>query len=707
MSHQRLMYRIRNLLAASILVSANLFIFGTFAVYHGNVDEFEVGYLSLFSVLAVPCVALLGVLLLLGVLCPSRAFNGYTSALFAFGILLWVQGSFLKRNYGVFDGRGINWEQSSLPAWVDASIWVVALAAAIRFAPQIAGLVSYMSWILIALQSILMLVLGSTSQGELYIKEYTPQGRIPTELLKYSSSQNIVHIVLDSFQTDIFWDLVLEESLEDDFRGFVLFKENVGVAPYTTFSVPAIFSGRIYDGAQPLSSYYQDSIRGGFPSRLYDHGYIVNLVPRESMQSSKYTNYYRIQTVYRGSLKDIVQANAVRLLDVAWFRQSPHWIRKRIYNDNNWFITSLVSQPSNVSSFREKLFFREYIESIEVGHSKPAYHFLHLMPPHPPYVTERNGSYARRVLPNTRENYKNEAKAILQLFLDLLDRLQKLGLYDSSLILLHGDHGSQISPVVDGRLIDTCLPRMPALLTVKLPSSSGPLQVSQVQTSLLDVPATVMKTIGLSHEVPGNSSFEIDSAKLRKRPFVIYHARRDPPEITKYSIYGSVFDQAACREEGHARVPKSRPKYEYGTEIKFGLMGNAESFVGSGWSAAKSRGRWSSGDRSSLVFRIDPPESDLVLKTKFTPYIRGEKAPKQTIQVFANGNKVDEWSATEYRSHRFQAIIPERLIRSSELKIEFRFLNAVSPRLIGTGGDPRKLAVVIYSAALDLLVADQ
>ena len=304
----------RRVWTVSVLVSASIFVFGTFTVFHGNVSEFEVGYLSLLAVLVPPGLILVALLLVLGIVCPSRAVDRYSSALFAFAVLLWVQGSFLMGSYGVLDDRGVNWQQSSLPGWLDASIWILVLAASIHFSAHIAALVPFMSGVLLSLQLTLMLTLAGASREDLWVKARAPQGRVPMELLKYSSSQNIVHIILDSFQTDIFWELVAEEGLEDDLEGFVLFKENMGTAPYTSFSIPAIFSGRIYDGMQPPSSYYQDSIRNGFQSRLYDAGYTVNLIPHESMESGKYTNYYDIPSVYGGRWKEMFTVAAGRRL---------------------------------------------------------------------------------------------------------------------------------------------------------------------------------------------------------------------------------------------------------------------------------------------------------------------------------------------------------------------------------------------------------
>ena len=695
------MNRLKHLFPPSLLVSTNLFVFGTFSVYRENLDEFEVGYSSLLPLYGLSGLLLTATLLLIGYMVPSRAVKAFACAIFCLGILLWIQGNFLVGAYGAFDGRGIDWSRFGLRGWMDATIWILVLAAGLSFSRHLIRITSSTSWVLIGLQSILLLAPSVASEG-LWSKSYTYEHHVPSGLLSYSSTRNIVHIVLDSFQTDIFQELVVEQQLEDDLQGFVLFAENIGVAQYTSFSIPAIFSGQAYYGNQLPGKYYRESIQAGFQNRLYDQGYKVNLVPYESMTESKYTNYYDRQRVYQDSPEDVVHLNAARLMDVALFRQSPHWIRHRIYNDNNWFITPFVAGSGHVSSLREKAFFSDYLQHIVVGDSQPAYHFLHLWPPHPPYVTRSDGSYAGRVLPNTRENYRNEARAILKLFLKLLERLKELNLYDRSLIVLQGDHGSQIPPFVDGKTVDTCVSRMVALLTVKLPGSSGPLTVSSAHTSVLDIATTIMRAAGAEGRFPGRPIFEIKSSEVRARPYFTYTSIGENQEFTKYLIKGSIFDPTSCIANEPVAFQTRRPLYEYGTEINFGLVGNADEYVGFGWSAPMSRGWWNSGGSASLKLTVTVPETDLALKAELIPYITAQ-VPEQNIYVLVNDTAIDLWSASERRAHQFRTVVPNRLIHSPEVEIRFDLPNASVPRLIGTGADKRKLAILMSSVSLHLL----
>ena len=203
---------------------------------------------------------------------------------------------------------------------------------------------------------------------------------------------------------------------------------------------------------------------GGFQNELFESGYTVNLIPQLSMLDSSYSNYYRIPSTYKGTVEDLNTQNAAQLLDVALFRSVPHFLRKAIYDDGNWFLLPTVRGDMQVRSFQEKVFFSDYAQGLKAGSATPAYHFMHLTPPHPPYVTLADGSYAGSVLPNTLENYLNESRAIIKLIVRYIEKLKSLGVYDNTMIILQGDHGSQIYPEVNGVPIKTCVSRMPAML---------------------------------------------------------------------------------------------------------------------------------------------------------------------------------------------------------------------------------------------------
>lgn len=691
------------LVSGALLPVSNLLFFGTLNIYLGNIDEFEVGYLDIARLYLLPAILALLLLVIAGFLFRDRAWKRYTSFLLGVGILLWVQGTFLMWDYGVLDARGIDWEPLGRFAWLDIFVWLSVLVAFVVFGIRLARGVVLTSWVLIAVQAVSLVWLAHSLQDEILTKSFQQGNRPPEAIFRYSSSRNVLHIVLDSFQTDIFWELVQEENLKEDLEGFVLFWDNAGVSPYTSFSMPTVFSGRVYDGLTDEQAYYLSAMKNGFQNRLFNEGYTVNLVPQMSMRESPYTNYYDAQSVYEGSRSELVRRNAAVLLDIALFRQVPHLLRKRVYNENNWFVTAWTVDPSSSLSFRQKVFFRDYIENLNVGEEKPAYHFLHLWPPHPPYVTNEDGSYAGKVLPNTRENYKNESRSILMLFVELLEKLRQAGIYDETLIVLQGDHGGLTKPLIDGKSLDFMLTRLPALLAIKRRESRGPIEVSNAQTSLSDIARTVLEAEGLQSSFPGHSVFTLDPSHNRKRWYFDYKKGNGEDLVfARYSINGSIYESASYRDEGLVEQNIDRRMYVYGDVIQLGLTGNGNAFLGTGWGVQMDRYSWSTEHEATLEIPVDSPQADLVFSVSLEANVYPAVLPRQRIGVLANGEKVAQWVAESGGRLRFQAVIPRNLVRSRHLTITFEFPDAASPDSLGFGGDIRTLAIALHNFKLDL-----
>lgn len=688
------------ILTASLLLSMNFFIFGTFTVYVGNSSEFEFGYLNLLVILILPAIITVFIFMFAGIFIPNRKINIYVSIIFIVGVLLWIQSSFFVWDYGVFDGRGLKWKEVVWQGWFEISVWLTLIIIAVIFSHRISKYSSFLSIVLIVLQMLLAINQGISAKENIFTKKYSPQNKAPEEIFNYSSTMNAIHIIFDAFQTDTFLKIVKEESLESELDGFTLFKDNMGVAPSTTFSLPAIFSGDIYDGSVPISEYFDRSFsKKGFQNVLYDQGFTVNLIPTIPMRKGKYTNYYPTPSFYGSSPKRRALQNATYLMDIVLFRQTPHHIKKYIYNNGNWRTSRLISLSPNVASFHQKAFFQDYINSIHPKIPGPAYHFMHLNPPHPPYVTDKNGKYAGGVLAHTKENYENEARHILRAFIKLLKKIKKIGLYDSSLIVLHGDHGGPFPPVIDGNEIDIGLPRVPALLIVKPPQSKGRLKISNAKTSVADIPATIMDYFGIKNEFKGESLLTIDPEKNRNRVFIVYVSGKKPV-LHKYIVNGSVYGPNSWSNKVTVSASKIPSDYIWGSEIKFGVEGNAGPFKGQGWCNPLSEHAWNNGHKANFNFIIGPPEHDVVFEAQFIPFIHPGKVERQRIKVIVNGRKITEWIATEKKIYSFQVKIPKEFISSPNMTITFELPDAVAPRAINAGGDIRVLAIAMVSARM-------
>ena len=129
-----------------------------------------------------------------------------------------------------------------------------------------------------------------------------------------------------------------------------------------------------------------------------------------------------------------------------------------------------------------------------------------------------------------------------------LKKLKQMEIYDSSLIILQGDHGSNIKPLINGVEIDLEVKRAAALLTIKRPGDQAVFKLSTAKTTLTDIPATVMDILKMEHQFGGYSVFKLDETKDRKREFGICYEPHT--KLTKYLVDGSIFDPTKWKKLG-------------------------------------------------------------------------------------------------------------------------------------------------------------
>lgn len=668
--------------ASALLPALGLCLFGPLGILQANPEEFD----------SLPRAVLLGAGLAVGALLalPGHALPPawrarWVSLLFVLGLLMWLQGAFLMHDYGVLDGRGMRFEGFGALASGDVLLWLAALTAAVIFAPRLASIAGFGAAVFIVLQAVPL-------AGFLLSFEAAPDNeepQIPPDILAYSGTRNIVHGVFDNFQTDVFEQVVAEEDLREHFDGFTLYTNNLAVAPHTSLAVPAIFSGRAYDGSMPADDYYQQAVGEGFHTRLHKRGMTVNLLPLLSMRQGEYSAYFEPPSFYGVPERQRLLTEAVQLINVALFRQVPHPARAWVYNDNRWRLGQLLSFSRGGKGFHQRRFLADYIERIDTGGETPAYHYVHTWSPHPPFTTRRNGSQAPSALANTRENYLNEARPTVALMVDWIERLKALGLYDDALIIFQSDHGGGYEP-------DFMPSRSLALLAVKPPGARGPMAFSDAPSTVADVAATVLETVGIDDPAfPGPSLWRLEDDE-RTRRFVF----QSDGEFHVTEVAGRVDNPAAYAEPRRLDIVADPRDYEYGSSVAVGLVGQGGRYLGEGWSAPEDRHVWSNGRQASLLLEVRPPASDLELNLTFLPHVHAEALPEQRIEILVNGRPLTSWVATEPGRTTLDMRIPHDWVSARQLEILFRLPDAASPADLGTGGDRRELGIGLINFRL-------
>ena len=377
-------------------------------------------------------------------------------------------------------------------------------------------------------------------------------------LLTFSSRRNTLIVLMDSFQGDLFAELLDEDrDLAQRFDGFVYYPNVTAVAPITLGALPAIYSGRIYTGG-PLREFYKDVYRdtifsdarkAGYSTIVYGHYYFG--CPAESC--------VKLPVLLKGLDRPIL-ASYLGLLDYGLLRISPTSLHDLIYHDG----LALLKQPTTKNFTIDGLRGLEALtERSRIEDEAPTFKFLHLMNTHFPLNIDEGCKIAPRRL-RTRANFKVQARCGLDAFLRLVAFLERSSIYDSGLIILMSDHGSSLSEPSQPRTLDGKIKLYTGraayflpLLLVKPPGSRGPLKISQAPASLIDLRATICEATQTCKPPPhGISVLSLPEHAKRERVFIEYRnpvgiAQRNglrDEEVRTFTLSGSVEDLDQVRD---------------------------------------------------------------------------------------------------------------------------------------------------------------
>ena len=587
--------RLRTVLFPALLGPSQLLLFGPWTVHETNRTEFLVGFWELAPNLVWLIGPVVGVLATLGIVMPARWFPRYVGGLFAVGVLLWAQGNLLLADYGLLDGGGLDLASHAWRTPFEAGLWVCVLLVAVVFADRVTRVAPVACVALVTLQvTVLLVPVGrvATLDAPPTTATETAWRQPPPEIYELSATRNLIHIVLDTFPTHTFVDILEADrsTFDRDWSGFTFFPDHLGAYEYTNGSMPAMLSGVAFRNEMPFAEFlaHHPSIfhalgQQGYRLRsLTSHG---NDHPSRSFPGADATIRYDIPFPY-GSYRDYVDVTVARLLDLSLFRHAPHALKPGIYRNQQWLFQQRIAlrgpEAADHRAFGDAMFLRDFAAQVTAGDDKPVYTLLHVLTPHLAVATDADCNSRLSIHP-VPEEFADQARCALSSVRALFDRLRALDLYDRSAIIVTSDHGVDltfIQPEEEHPLrgmrspAGVTLPwiesRATPLLLVKPFAAQGPLQTSYAPTAITDVPATLLDLAGLPDALGrGASVLRIDPAGPRQRTYahhrwqarwnlfydVLYvfsvSGRVNDPDAWSYhqTVFGPTDDRAAQRRE--------------------------------------------------------------------------------------------------------------------------------------------------------------
>lgn len=517
---------------------------------------------------------------------PRAVRQKFALLLFAGTVLFWIHAYCLVWPYEVLDGRHIPWSDYPGRTLVDATLWVTALALAWWQAPRLCPRLVTLCGCMLLMQVLSLGVTALRTQNSPldFSKQYYVETR---QLFEFSSRRNVIVLVLDEFQSDIFAEAVLPwQEYRRQFAGFTYFANTTAGANYTELAIPALLTGQIYGNHWTRDVYLQKAYLGNsLPATLKRQGFDVELYPWRGFANDAihYDEEVASNFVRRPQPADTQLIDAARLIDLGLFRSAPQFAKRFVYRDSAWLLTPAFTKLSAelASSGGGAEGPGQFVAELPAGipldnpfiqlarqptnaglrfsttDRAEVFKFYHLAGMHVPVRLKRDlvfGAFAYN-----RANYDEQAEAYARIVGAFLNELRRIGAYDNSLIIIAGDHGSgrsrdlyvqPDSPERTAELDRTATERdfqhdkargLPLLLVKRL-GATGDLRTSQAPASLVDIPATVFAELRLNVPLPGPaiwgqgnfrgmSVFDLNENQSRVR---YYGATRWAPQKTDH-----------------------------------------------------------------------------------------------------------------------------------------------------------------------------
>ncbi len=513
---------------------------------------------------------------------------------------------------------------------------------------------------------------------------------------RLSTQRNVIHIVPDQAQGAMLHDILStqQDRFGQAFDGFTLFTQATGQYKSTYPSVLFYMSGEApepeYDlvRKQPFTwEYIDQTLRDkSIVSTLAQHGF--NTYGFQFHPGIFCKGEY---TACTGTHEEIFGggaiwsparrlANAVTTgLDLGLFQLSPVVLRQHIFADGRWLLRRLSKGAPTHSGILDL-----FMQNMQAGENPGTYNYFHHAGAHAPLLFGRDCNYTGPRTVN-QKNQREQVHCTLAQLEELVQVLKDKQLYDQTMIVVNGDHGSPWLPDGYTGRAGTAVPESlmgmaSTLLLVKPPGAHGPLGFSAAPASIGDIPATITRVFGLENRHAGVPLFAEEPPADRERLYYNYadasrtHNLQVLPDLMRYRIRGDVFDEQSWVQPNAGVVGEAVTGHISQLHMDHpDFMAFAHGF--SWLEQQQTPVRWVDGTIAGVELLAPRAGSlALVLEAYVPPNITG-----QWLEITVQGRVVARLDETELKERRHIITLGDEVPRDEVLEIEFTLGKSFKP----------------------------
>lgn len=510
-------------IALSFLMSFLLCIYAPIDLYLTNISEFWMRTSLLIPPIAILFIGIFAVLSLGFIV--AKLINGtfYKICLAVVSgtfIGLYIQGNFLLKNLPSMDGTKPQWSDypaeqlKSVIAFAVPIVILVALFVIFRKKEKTLEKATAIGSLCISLMLLLTLIFLFISTDT--TKERTLTSTYTNEFAM-SNDKNIVVLILDAVDGDKFKEAMDRDGeLADELDGFTCYEDALSSYPYTSRSMPMIFSGKWYENDTKFSDYRIDAFdKSPLINKLESEDYNIGIYEKDNIDLSYDVFNKRFDNCIAARMDYSSSYSYKLILSMAAVKYAPWNLKKYGWELSKYQNKCRYSDDTTTAFDWSNLNFYNSIKNqnpITVSDDKSA-RIIHLDGAHVPFQYDKN---LEKILDAKDASYETNIDACVTLLKQYIARLKESGVYDNSAIVVMADHGYSTSKIYNDEYF---LERMHPMLMIKGIGENHSLQYSSAPIAYEDLAEAFVKLLDGSK---GNKVFKFSDNDTRTRRGLIF-----------------------------------------------------------------------------------------------------------------------------------------------------------------------------------------
>lgn len=350
----------------------------------------------------------------------------------------------------------------------------------------------------------------------------TPSGYIEKAYLTYeglnevSAGKNIIIFVVDRFDVSYLYDVMNETpDFFDGLAGFTLFDDNISLYSRTYPGLTSMITGIENDFSGTAADYFKKAYQtSDFLGDLKANNYKIKLYTANYYAYTDGSQLYGIAdnlSVATDYTVTDTGALVSNMLALSAYKYLPTALKGTV-NISSASFTGIVEYNGDAPLYElddPKVYEKIHENGLTLDDSENSYILIHLSGCHDPYVMDEDGN---RIEKGTAEA---QLRGNFKLIYEYIGELKRLGVYDSSTIVITGDHPR----ARDDAEIPT-QPRVTTLFVKPAGATSKTLSYSPAQVSQENLIPTLVASAGIVTDKDyGRTYYDI----MPGEPTVRYH----------------------------------------------------------------------------------------------------------------------------------------------------------------------------------------